>query len=91
MKGKEEFHWHHVEGVSGEELRNAAREARRVYGEIIDLPHPTSGKHPRMAAEKRAAQFLPFAALTGYDAAIAEAGENFDIERGVYERETFTE
>ncbi len=42
------------------------------YSDIIGLEHPTSRKHPRMAAEMRAAQFAPFAALTGYDEAIEE-------------------
>ena len=42
------------------------------YSDIIDLPHPTSMKHPRMAAEMRAAQFAPFAALTGYEETIEE-------------------
>lgn len=36
------------------------------------MKHPTSMKHPRMSMENRAAQFAPFAALTGYDAKIAE-------------------
>ena len=42
------------------------------YDDIIDLPHPTSKKHPRMSRQNRAAQFSPFAALTGYDVAIRE-------------------
>lgn len=42
------------------------------YDDIIDLPHPTCKKHPRMSRQNRAAQFSPFAALTGYDAAIRE-------------------
>lgn len=42
------------------------------YDDIIDLPHPVSAAHPRMAMIDRAAQFSPFAALTGYDAAIQE-------------------
>ena len=42
------------------------------YDDIIDLPHPTSQKYPRMPRENRAAQFSPFAALTGYDAVIRE-------------------
>ena len=46
---------------------------RHRYDDIIDLPHPTSAKHPRMSTENRAAQFSPFAALTGYDAAVSEA------------------
>ncbi len=42
------------------------------YDDIIHLPHPVSTKHPQMSATDRAAQFSPFAALTGYDAAIRE-------------------
>ena len=42
------------------------------YDDIIDLPHPTSQNHPRMSLHDRAAQFSPFAALTGYDAVLAE-------------------
>lgn len=36
------------------------------YDDIIDLPHPTSKRHPRMSMADRAAQFAPFAALTGF-------------------------
>lgn len=43
------------------------------YSDIINLPHPVSKKHPQMSMMQRAAQFAPFAALTGYDAAINEA------------------
>lgn len=42
------------------------------YDDIIGLPHPISRTHPQMPREDRAAQFSPFAALTGYDAAISE-------------------
>ena len=42
------------------------------YDDIIALPHLTSRRHPRMAAADRAAQFAPFAALTGYAAAVKE-------------------
>ena len=45
------------------------------YDDIIGLPHPTSKKHPRMAAIDRAAQFSPFAALTGYEKALEETKE----------------
>ena len=44
------------------------------YDDIIHLPHHVSQKRPRMSNSDRAAQFSPFAALTGYDAAISEAG-----------------
>ena len=49
-----------------------------LYDDIIDLPHPTSPKHPHMPVSDRAAQFAPFAALTGYDAAIREAARKTD-------------
>lgn len=44
------------------------------YDDIIDLEHHQSDRRPHMPVSERAAQFMPFAALTGYDAAIAEAG-----------------
>ncbi len=37
------------------------------YDDIINLPHHVSRKHPQMSLHDRAAQFAPFAALTGYD------------------------
>lgn len=43
------------------------------YDDIIDLPHPTSKRHPRMPVRDRAAQFAPFAALTGYGERIRES------------------
>ena len=43
-----------------------------AYDDIINIPHPTSTKHPRMPMIDRAAQFTPFQALTGYGAAIQE-------------------
>lgn len=44
------------------------------YAEIINLPHYQSSRRPHMSNYDRAAQFSPFAALTGYEAAVAEAG-----------------
>lgn len=43
-----------------------------AYDDIINLPHPTSPRHPRMPMIDRAAQFTPFQALTGYGDAIQE-------------------
>ena len=42
------------------------------YDDIINLPHHVSKKHPQMSLHDRAAQFSPFAALTGHKAAINE-------------------
>lgn len=42
------------------------------YEDIIDLPHHVSDHHPQMPEGDRAAQFAPFAALTGYGSAIKE-------------------
>lgn len=42
------------------------------YDDIINLPHHVSSKHPQMSLHDRAAQFSPFAALTGHSAAVEE-------------------
>lgn len=42
------------------------------YDDMLHLPHPTPKTHPRMSRQDRAAQFSPFAALTGYEAAVKE-------------------
>ena len=42
------------------------------YDDIIHFPRHVSKRHPQMSLYNRAAQFAPFAALTGYGAAIAE-------------------
>ena len=42
------------------------------YADIIDLPHHVSRNHPQMPLRDRAAQFAPFAALTGYEAVVGE-------------------
>ena len=44
------------------------------YDDILHLPHPVSAKHPRMSMQERAAQFSPFAALTGHGEVIRETG-----------------
>ena len=50
------------------------------YEDIINLPRPVSGKHPPMPLEKRATQFAPFAALNGYEEAIAETARRTEKE-----------
>ena len=57
------------------------------YEDIINLPHHTSSKHPRMSIESRAAQFAPFSALTGYEEAVRETAritdDRIDIDEGL--------
>ena len=48
------------------------------YNGIIYLPHHVSKTRPQMPMSDRAAQFAPFAALTGYDSAIKETGRQTD-------------
>ena len=59
------------------------------YDEIINLPHHVSKTRPQMPMSDRAAQFAPFAALTGYDAAIKETGRLTD-ERIELDEESLT-
>ena len=48
------------------------------YDDIINLPHHVSSRHPQMSMMNRAAQFAPFAALTGHAAAIEETARLTD-------------
>ena len=59
------------------------------YSDIINLPHHVSHNHPQMPMEARAAQFAPFAALTGYDAVIHETARLTDrrVELEEYDNE----
>ena len=50
----------------------------RNYDDIIDLPHHVSTTRPRMSNMDRAAQFSPFAAVVGYDAAVKETARLTD-------------
>lgn len=59
------------------------------YEDIIRLPHHVSSVHPRMSMTERAAQFSPFAALTGYEGVIRERArqteERAELDEGVRE------
>lgn len=57
------------------------------YDDIINLPHHVSSKRPQMSMLDRAAQFSPFAALTGYDDAIQETGRLTDEKINLSEEE----
>lgn len=58
-----------------------------MYDDIINLPHHVSSKRPQMPMIDRAAQFSPFAALTGYDDAIYETGRLTDEKIDLIEEE----
>ena len=51
------------------------------YDDIINLPHHESTRHPRMSMADRAAQFSPFAALSGYGEVIGKTTEKVQKER----------
>lgn len=69
------------------------KEDDHKYDDIIYLEHPTSRRHPRMPVADRAAQFSPFAALTGYDAAIKETARKTErrVELDEYEKAVLDE
>lgn len=60
-------------------------EAEKKYADIINMPHHVSPNRPRMSDIDRAAQFSPFAALTGYDSTVAEAGRLTDKKLNISE------
>ena len=60
-----------TKGITGREP-----DPRVVYADIIDHPHHVSDHHPRMSPHDRAAQFAPFAALSGYEEMIAETARS---------------
>ena len=51
---------------------------KQGYEDLLDLPHPVSRVRAQMPRAERAAQFSPFAALTGFDGVIAETGRITD-------------
>lgn len=51
---------------------------RKNYDDIINLPRHISDKHPHMSIHDRAAQFAPFAALTGHSEAVSETARYVD-------------
>ena len=67
--------------------------ARETYRDIIDLPYPTRSRHLRMPIGDRAAQFAPFAALTGFGAVLRETERITEkrIELDEYEKEKLDE
>lgn len=58
----------------------------RKYDDIIKKERPVSKKHPPMPILDRAAQFAPFAALSGHKEALEEEVKTYDEEIGYQER-----
>ena len=69
-QGDEPGGWRHGQRAQPNDRRASGMSG--PYDDIINLPHPTSKRHPRMPIRDRAAIFSPFAALSGHGAAIAE-------------------
>lgn len=59
-------------------MMNSKLKSTNKYDDIINLPHHVSDRHPQMSIYNRAAQFSPFAALTGYEDAVAETARLTD-------------
>ena len=72
-----------AKGITGKEP-----DPRDVYGDIIDHPRWESPTHPPMILYDRAAQFAPFAALSGYDDMIDEEARLVDNRIELSEQET---
>ena len=64
-------------GINDGKERSSGPDLLR-YADNIDKQHHVSKKHPPMSMEDRAAQFSPFAALTGYEAAVKETARLTD-------------
>ena len=64
-------------------LSESEKETIKKYADIIDAKRPVSLKHPAMDRIKRAAQFSPFAALTGYEDTVEGAKDQYikDLEQ----------
>ena len=69
--------------MSEEIKKSGDRKDPHRYDDIIKMPRPVSRKHRPMSIEARAAQFAPFAALTGYDEAVEETAREYHFDDGV--------
>lgn len=85
----------HGEGKKGNSIstEGAPVNDEHRYDDMLDMPHHVSPKRPKMSLHDRAAQFAPFAALTGFGAAITESDRVTErrIELGEAEAAELTE
>lgn len=70
-------------------IRHKGETMNKSYQDIIDLPYQKSTRHPHMARIDRAAQFAPFAALTGHKEAIKETARITEEKRILDENKKF--
>lgn len=68
-----------INGENMDKIEETARRTREKYGDIIDLERPKSMRE-KMSLEMRAAQFAPFAALTGYHESVEETEDRISSE-----------
>lgn len=76
-RGERETAWK-IETEQKTETEQKIEATRKKYDDILYLPHPVSRRHPQMPLSDRAAQFAPFAALTGHDEAVKETARLTD-------------
>ena len=60
-------------------MKETGNKTKWPYEDIVNLPHHVSKKHPQMSLERRAAQFAPFAALSGFQEAVEEAANHTEL------------
>ena len=58
----------------------------KEFADIINMPRPEPKNHPRMPRQKRAAQFAPFAALTGYEEVVRKTAKQHEDKVEIWER-----
>jgi len=68
-------------------ITNKKNNGVNVYDDIIHLPHHTSHKRPHMSLSDRAAQFSPFSAVVGHEAAVKEVARYTDQRKELDEME----
>lgn len=66
-------------------MRHTCENQPHYYDDIIGLERPVSSSHPPMDRSKRAAQFSPFSALSGYEDVVQETGRRTEDKRELNE------
>lgn len=77
--------------TKAENQQTSEQTVDQLYADILHLPHHVSAEHPQMSALDRAAQFSPFAALTGFETVIEETARLTGEEAERRQTESFTD